>query len=64
MKKVIVDWVEHHIYSAEIEIPDNLSPEEELEWVIHNTDDWGMDWREPDEINIDWDSFYLNEVNE
>ena len=64
MKKVYVDWVEHHVYSAEIEIPDNLSPEEERDWVLNNTDEWEMDWREPDEINIDWDSFYVNEVNE
>ena len=64
MKKVYVDWVEHHIYSAEIEIPDNLSPEEELDWVINNTDEWDMHWLAPDEINTDWDSFQVYGVNE
>jgi len=64
MKKVIVDWVEDHIYSAEIEIPDNLSPEEELDWVMNNTDDWGLEWHEPIQIETDWDSFYVHEVNE
>ena len=62
MKTVQVQWNETHSYSAEIEIPDNLSKEEELDWVMNNTDDWGMGWREPDEINTDWDTFYVEEV--
>ena len=62
MKTVQVLWSETHSYSAEIEIPDNLSHEEELDWVMNNTDDWGMGWREPDEINTDWDSFYVEEI--
>lgn len=64
MKKVTVQWTEFHNYSAEIEIPDNISPEEELDWVMKNTDEWEMDWREPDEINTAWDSFQVYEVNE
>lgn len=61
MKKVTITWTEFHNYEAEIEIPDNLSHEEELDWVMNNTDDWGMGWREPDEINTDWDSFEIDQ---
>ena len=62
MKKVIISWCEMHNYEAEIEIPDNLSPQEEIDWVVNNTDDWGMGWREPTEIETDWDSFQVEEV--
>ena len=62
MKTVEVYWSEIHHYSAEIEIPDNLSHEEEVDWVMNNTDDWGMGWREPSEIATDWDSFSVEEV--
>jgi hypothetical protein len=68
MKKVKVSWTEFHYYEAEIEIPDNLSHEEEIDWVMNNTDDWGKSpefgWREPYEINTDWDSFEIDEVDE
>ena len=56
-KKVTVSWTEFHNYEAEIEIPENLSSEEAIDWVTKHTDDWGMGWREPYEINTDWDSF-------
>lgn len=62
MKKVQIMWTEFHNYEAEIEIPDNLSHEEELDWVMNNTDEWGMGWREPDEINTDWNSFYVEDL--
>ncbi len=60
MKTVQVHWTETHSYSAEIEIPDNLSHEdEEVKWITLNTDEWEMGWREPYEIKTDWDSFYI-----
>jgi hypothetical protein len=65
MKKVKVFWTEFHNYSAEIEIPDNLSKEEELDWV----EDWAIDAL-PDpshklyEINTDWDSFHIEEMKQ
>jgi len=62
MKKVTVQWTEFHNYEAEIEIPDNLSNEEELDWVMNNTDVWGMDSREPFEIETAWDSFSIEEI--
>ena len=61
MKKVQVLWNETHSYSAEIEIPDNLSKEEELDWVMDNTDDWAT-VAEPDDINTEWDTFYIEEI--
>ena len=65
-KTVTVYWTEFHNYSAEIEIPDNLShesqSEEELDWVMNNTHDWGMGWHKPYEINTDWYSFYIEEI--
>ena len=60
MKKVTITWTEFHHYEAEIEIPDDLSHEEELDWVMNNTDEWGMGWRESDDINTDWDSFNIH----
>jgi len=67
-KKVVVNWCEMHYYEAEIEIPDNLSYEEEIDWIINNTDDWGKSpefgWHEPYEICTDWDSFEVDEVEE
>lgn len=60
MKKVTITWTEFHNYEAEIEIPDNLSHVEELDWVMNNTDEWGMGLREPDDINTDWDSFDIH----
>ena len=62
MKKVQVQWTEFHNYEAVIEIPDNLSPEEEIDWVTLNTADWGIEWFEPYHINIDWYSFQVYEV--
>lgn len=62
MKKVQVYWSEFYNYSAEIEIPDNLSNEEELDWIMNNTHDWGMGWHKPYEVNTDWDSFYIEEM--
>jgi hypothetical protein len=59
MKKVTVYWTEFHNYSQDIEIPDNLSNEEELDWVMNNTDEWGMGLGSPDDINTDWDGFYI-----
>jgi len=59
MKKVTVQWTEFHNYEAEIEIPEAV---DEIDWVINNTDDWGMGLREPYEINTDWDSFYIEEI--
>ena len=67
MKKVTVYWTEFHSYSADIEIPDNISNEEELDWVMNNTDVWGMDSHEPFEIETAWDSFekvYVEEIEE
>ena len=67
MKKVTIQWTELHNYEAQIEIPDNLSHEEELDWIMNNKDDWEMDWREPYEISTDWDSFekvYVEEIEE
>lgn len=64
MKKVTVQWAEFHNYEAVIEVPDNLSHEEELDWIMNNTDVWEMGWREPYEINTAWDSFQVYEVNE
>ena len=63
MKKVTITWTEFHNYEAVIEIPDNLSPQEEIDWVTLNTDDWGMGWREPIEIETDWDSFNVYEMS-
>ena len=60
--KVQVYWSEITHYTGEIEIPDNLSKEEELNWVRNNTNEWEMDWREPDVIDIYWDTFYVEEV--
>jgi len=59
MKKVTVEWVETHKYSADIEVPDNLSHKEELDWVMNNTDKWGMGLGFPDDIETDWDSFNI-----
>ena len=64
MKKVKVNWCETHYYEAEIEIPDNLSYEDEVDWVVNNTDDWGLAWREPYEISTDWDSFEVEDVED
>jgi hypothetical protein len=61
MKKVTVYWTEFHSYSAEIEIPDNLSNKEEMNWIKENTSEWEMDWREPFEIETAWDSFVIEE---
>jgi len=64
MKKVFVDFVEHHIYSVEVEIPDNLSPEEELDWVMENRDIlFESKWPDPIEIETDWDSLNVYEVS-
>ena len=60
---VRIRWTETHHYEAEIEIPDGLDPEEQVEWVQNNTDEWGLGWRDPDEINTDWDSFEIREEN-
>ena len=58
-KTVTIEWTEFHNFEAEIEIPENLSGEEALDWVMMNTDTWGMDWREPYDINTDWDTFEI-----
>ena len=63
-KKVVVQWTELHNYEAEIEVPDTLTEEEELDWIMYNTDEWEMGWREPYEINTDWDSFKVVYVEE
>ena len=63
MKKVKVNWCEMHYYEAEIEIPDNLSSSEEVDWVINNQLPWGMGLREPYEICTDWDSFEVEDVD-
>jgi hypothetical protein len=62
-KKVLVNWCEKHYYETEIEIPDNLSPEEEIDWVICNTDEWKHCWLEPYEIVTDWDSFEIESID-
>jgi hypothetical protein len=62
MKKVIICWTEFHNYEAEIEIPEGLTKEEEIDWITLNTDEWDADRREPYEINTDWDSFEIEEV--
>ena len=65
MKKVFVDFVEHHMYSVEAEIPDNLTKDEEIDWVINNRDLlFDGVWPQPIDIETDWDSFQVNEVNE
>jgi len=56
MKKVTVNWCEMHYYEAEIEIPDNLSHEDELYWVVGNKHKWD-EGIAPYEICTDWDSF-------
>ena len=64
MKKVRVEWVETHCYEAEIEVPDGLSNEDEMDWVINNKFEWDTGLREPYEINTDWDGFEIYEVDE
>ncbi len=62
MTTKIIRWTEFHNYEAEVEIPDILEGlEEELNWVMSNTNDWDLEWREPYQINIDWDSFEIDE---
>lgn len=63
-KKVVVNWCEMHYYEAEIEVPGTITEEEELDWVMNNTDDWEKGWREPYEICTDWDSFEVVYVME
>ena len=61
MAKKIVRWTEFHNYEAEIEIPEGLDPDKETDWVMNNTAAWELGWREPYEINTDWDSFEVAE---
>jgi len=61
MKKVTVNWTEFHNFSIEMEIPNNLSHEEELEYAIHA--DLESD-PEPYEINIDWDGLEIEDKEE
>jgi hypothetical protein len=56
MRKVEITWTEFHDYSAEIEVPDNLSDKETLDWIQSHTDEWGMGWQSPDDIETDWES--------
>lgn len=61
MKKVKVNWTEFHNYEAEIEVPEGITGEELIDWITLHTDDWGMGWREPEDITTDWDSFEVEE---
>ena len=63
-KKVRVEWVETHCYDAEIEVPANLSKEDELDWVLNNKSEWDTGLRKPYEINADWISFEIYGVEE
>jgi hypothetical protein len=58
-KTVTIEWTEFHNYEAEIEIPTGMTEGESIGWIILNTDKWGMNWREPYEINPDYDSFEI-----
>ena len=58
-KTVTVHWTEFHNYENEIEIPANLSGEEAIDWIMMNTGQCGLDWREPYDIVTDWDSFEI-----
>jgi len=60
-KKKIVRWTEFHNYEAEIEIPEGLDADEEIEWVTNNPGTWSAGWHDPYEINTDWDSFEIDE---
>ena len=65
MKKVKVYWTDLHHYSAEIEIPDNLSKEEEMYWV----EDWAIielpdPSHKPTQIIFDWDSLSIEEMKQ
>ena len=62
MKKAKVQWTEFHNYEVEIEIPDNLSKEEEVDWVMNNSDDWGMWSSIPYDIVPHWDSFHVEDA--
>jgi len=58
-KTITIQWTEFHNFEDEIEIPENLSGEEAIDWIFKNTGPWGLDWREPYEIVTDWDSFEI-----
>jgi hypothetical protein len=59
-KSVTILWTELHHYEAKIEIPENLSHEEEIDWIILNMDTCGMKPREPWGMNTDWDSIHIS----
>ena len=63
-KKVRANWCEIHYYEAEIEIPNNLSYQDEMRWVEETMKDWSMTVHEPYEISLDWDSFEVEDVDE
>ena len=62
MKKVVVHWIEIHKYEAEVEIPEGMTKEEELDYVSLNSESWEIYWREPYAVDIDWDSFEVEDV--
>jgi len=64
MKKVTVYWTEFHNFSIEMEIPNNLSHEEELEYAIHADLFPIRTPMEPYEINIDWDGVEIEDKEE
>ena len=57
MKKVTVYWTEFYNFSTEMEIPDNLSHDEELDYAMHNLENG----HEPYEKNRDWDGFEIED---
>jgi len=52
-----------HYYEAEIEIPDNLFYEDEVDWVVNNTDDCILTNSRIVYISTDWDSFVVEDVD-
>ena len=62
-RKVQVEWVETHCYAAEVDVPNNISEEDELDWVLKNKSGWDAGCESYD-IHIDWLSFQIYEVEE
>ena len=55
MKKVKVQWTEFHNYEVEIEVPEGLTSNEEMNFVMSEYCYFPLS--DPYEVNTDWDSF-------
>jgi hypothetical protein len=59
-KTVTIMWTEHQYNKATIEIPANLSGEDEIDWVEEHYKDWpdrGVTY----EVSVDWDTLYISD---